>query len=114
MRSQDAPFLLGDLMENEASRETAWNFIREHWPEVKAKVTNFAAAFAVDEAGAFCDISKRDEVQQFFTANPIPSAERSLRQTLETINNCSDLRTQQSTKLASWLQAKGATAGGAQ
>jgi aminopeptidase N len=115
MRSQDAPYLLAELMSNPSSRQMAWDFIREHWPQVVAKVTNFAASVVVDEAGRFCNVAARDQVQQFFGQHPVPSTQRSLQQTLETINNCADLRAQQASKLASWLQTKGAPAvGGAQ
>ena len=42
------------------------------------------------------------------------SAERALKQTLESINNCIDLRQQQQDNLASWLkqQSSGASTGG--
>ncbi len=114
VRSQDAPFLLGRLMRNPAARSQAWNFIREHWPQVEAKLSNYSTGSIVYMASHFCDAGARDQVQEFFTQHPIPSAERALKQTVESINNCIVLRQQQQKNLASWLkqQSAGATAGG--
>jgi hypothetical protein len=53
----------------------------------------------------------RDQVKQFFMEHPVPAAERSLRQALERVNYCIDLRNQQSPALASWLQRNGASSG---
>jgi hypothetical protein len=52
----------------------------------------------------------RDEVQAFFTAHPAPAAERSLKQAVEQINYCVDLKTQQGPQLASWLQQRNLSA----
>ena len=112
VRSQDAPFLLGALMANAHNRETAWNFIREHWPQVEAKLTNFSTGSIINSASQFCDAAKRDEVQQFFAQHAIPGTDRTLKQSLESINLCIDLSQQQKGNLASWLRNKNSSASG--
>jgi aminopeptidase N/puromycin-sensitive aminopeptidase len=52
----------------------------------------------------------RDEVRAFFTSHPAPAAERSLKQSIEQINYCVDMKTQQGPQLASWLQRGNVTA----
>jgi hypothetical protein len=64
--------------------------------------------------GTFCDAAMKDQVQEFFSAHPSAAAERTLRQSMERITNCIDMKTQQSSQLASWLQGRGgSSAGGA-
>ena len=53
----------------------------------------------------------RDQVTEFFTAHKVAAAERTYKQSIERINNCVDLKSQQETQLASWLGQHG-TAGG--
>ena len=46
----------------------------------------------------------RDEVQAFFTEHPAPAAERTLKQSVERMNYCVDMKALQGPQLASWLQ----------
>jgi aminopeptidase N/puromycin-sensitive aminopeptidase len=57
----------------------------------------------VAASGSFCDASKADEVKQFFTTHKVASSDRTLRQTLERIHTCADLRSLQEANLANWL-----------
>ena len=107
VRSQDAPYIIGGLMNNAHNRGQAWDFIRQHWAQVEAKLTNFSTGTVVDGAGNFCDATHQQQVQEFFTQHPIPSAQRTLQQSLEFIGDCVDLKTQQAPNLASWLQREG-------
>ena len=107
MRAQDAPRVIGAVMANPAGRQVAWDFIRRHWPEVDAKLSNYTDASMVSITGVFCDTAKRDEVQQFFTEHKIPAAERELKLTIEQINACTDVRQHQQPLLQSWLQQHG-------
>jgi aminopeptidase N/puromycin-sensitive aminopeptidase len=50
-------------------------------------------------------------VQSFFTAHKVPTAERTLRQSLESIQNCADLKSRQTPQLSAWLQKRGAASG---
>jgi len=104
VRSQDVLFILGSLMNNPAAKKPTWEFVRAHWPELEKKLSNYTTGPIVSMADSFCDTASRDQVQQFFTEHHIPSAERTLKQTLETINECVDLRSQQQNNLASWLK----------
>jgi hypothetical protein len=54
----------------------------------------------------------RDQVANFFAAHKIEGAQRTYRQSIERINNCVDLKSQQEPQLASWLGEHGSSAGG--
>jgi len=104
MRAQDAPQVIGAVMANPAGHQVAWDFVRQHWTEVQAKLSNYSDASVVRSTSAFCDTAMRDEVQQFFAEHKIPAAERELKLALEQINVCIDVRTHQQPLLQSWLQ----------
>jgi aminopeptidase N len=104
MRSQDAPYLIADVMQNPRTAKQAWSFVQEHWETIKKLGGAFAGWSIVQATGSFCDSGMRDEVQAFFTAHPAPAAERSLKQSVERMNYCVDLKAQQHDQLASWLQ----------
>ena len=107
VRSQDAPYLIGRLIGNPDTQDQAWDWIRQHWGQVEAKLTNFSTGVVVDGAGSFCDAGHKQQVQEFFSQHPIPSAQRTLQQSLEFIGDCVDLKQQQGPSLASWLQQQG-------
>jgi aminopeptidase N len=110
MRSQDAPYLIADVMQNPGTAKQGWSFVQEHWGSIENLGGAFAGWAIVRATGSFCDSGIRDEVQAFFTSHPAPAAERTLRQSVEQINYCVDLKTQQGSQLASWLQQRNPSA----
>jgi hypothetical protein len=107
VRSQDSLGLIGNVMGNPDGQKLAWDFVRSHWEEVVKAGGPFASAQLQGNVGVFCDSAMKDQVQEFFSAHPSSAAERTLRQSMERINNCIAMKTQQSGQLASWLQGQG-------
>jgi len=110
MRSQDAPYLISGVMRDPATEKQAWIFVQAHWGSIENLGGAFAGGIIVQGTGSFCDPVMRDEVQAFFTSHPAPAAERSLKQSIEQINYCVDMKTQQGPQLPSWLQRGNVTA----
>jgi aminopeptidase N len=111
VRSQDALGLITNVMGNPAGEKLAWDFIQSHWDAVAKAGGPFASAEVVGATSVFCDAGMRDQVTTFFTAHKVEAAERSYKQSIERINTCVDLKSQQESQLASWLGQHG-TAGG--
>ena len=111
VRSQDALQLVTGVLGNPAGEKLAWDFIRAHWPELEKAGGPFASAQIVGATSVFCDSAMRDQVTDFFAAHKVAAAERTYKQSIERINNCVDLKSQQEPQLASWLGQHG-TAGG--
>lgn len=111
VRSQDALQLVTSVLGNPAGQQLAWDFIRQHWSEMEKAGGPFASAEVVGATSSFCDTALRDQVTEFFNAHKVPAAERTYKQSLERINNCIDLKSQQQPQLASWLGQHG-NAGG--
>ncbi len=112
VRSQDALQLITRVMDNPAGEKLAWDFILAHWDAVQKSGGPFASAEVIGATSSFCDAGMRDQVVQFFAAHKIEAAERTYRQSIEDINNCVDLKSQQEPQLASWLGQRGNFAGG--
>jgi aminopeptidase N len=112
VRSQDAIGIMAAVMANPAGTRLAWDFVREHWTDIEKKLGGYnGAGGLVAVTGSFCDTQLRDEVKDFFSTHPIPDAERTLQQSLETMNSCVDLRSQQGAPLAAWLEHHGSSTG---
>src|SRR5262245_65922212 len=104
VRPQADPQLIAGILGNPANQNSAWQWIKSHWPEVEKKFTMSSGAEIVAATRNFCDAGRRDEVQQFFSEHKVPSAERLLKPTTERINACISYRERQQGNLAEWLE----------
>jgi len=111
VRSQDALQLVTGVLANPAGEKLAWDFIKQHWADLEKAGGPFASAQVVGATSVFCDAGMRDQVTEFFNAHKVEAAERTYKQSIERINNCIDLKSQQEPQLAAWLGQHG-TAGG--
>jgi aminopeptidase N len=111
VRSQDALGVITSVMQNPEGQKQAWDFVLAHWDAVQKAGGPFASGQVIGATSSFCDAHMRDQVVDFFTAHKIEAAERTYRQSIERINNCVDLKSQQEPQLASWLGQHGSSAG---
>jgi len=112
VRSQDALGVVASVMGNPDGQKQAWDFVLAHWDAVQKAGGPFASAQIVGSTSSFCDAHMRDQVAEFYAAHKIEAAERTYRQSIERINNCVDLKSQQEPQLASWLGQHSSSAGG--
>jgi aminopeptidase N len=110
VRGQNVPTLIAGVMENSAGQRLAWDFVRGHWTEVRNAVGDFNTINLVKATGSFCEVGLRDQTREFFANHQVPAAERTLRQSLERIDSCVELKSQQAGPLAAWLEQQGASA----
>ncbi len=104
MRSQDTAVYLAHFLSHPLTHARAWAFVKAQWPTLEPKVTIFGGDTTLTSAlGSFCDAGTRDDINAFFTAHPLPAAARTLKQTIERINNCIGLREKQTPVLTEWL-----------
>jgi len=107
LRSQDTAIYLGQLFGNAVARPRAWSFLKEHWKELEPKVTiSLGDISLVNSLTPFCDRETRDDIKAFFAAHKLPTATRTLDQTLERIDNCIGLREKQTPTLTEWLAVR--------
>jgi aminopeptidase N len=108
IRSQDAPRLISSVMRNPAGHQLGWDFVQTNWPQIKAKSSVWSAASFVGATSSFCNANAAPEVQQFFESAHLPGAQRTLRQSLERISECSQFRQAQEPAVAQFLRGAAA------
>ena len=106
VRNQDSWVLLAIELTRAATRDLAWNWMKAHWAQVQGQLTTASGSNLVSAAGNFCSVEKRDEVQSFFAAHPVEAAERSLKKSVDSINDCVRLRAVQEPNLKAWLDGR--------
>ncbi len=112
VRSQDSLDLISRVMQNPDGQKLAWDFVRSHWEKLQSVGGAYAGAAVAGAVGSFCEGGMRDQVQDFFASHHEPSSERTLKQSVERMNYCIDLKTQQGSQLAAWLQQHSDSSGG--
>jgi len=104
LRSQDTSVYLRGFFQNPAARGRAWAFVRERWTALEPKIMIAGGdTLLVGSLGNFCDAAARDSIAAFFAEHKLPGAVRTLDQTIERINNCIELQTQQTPAVTNWL-----------
>jgi len=111
IRNQDSTEYISGFVRNPYTRAEAWKFVQNHWSDVEKTFTPSSGSELVYSAGSFCDAEAASNVSAFFKVHNVPSSERTLRQAVERINACADLRKIQGTNLQSWLSANSAGTG---
>ena len=107
VRSQDAKLVIANMLGNPDTRELAWTLVRERWTEIQKKTGEFVGnTVIVGALGSFCDAGKADEVEQFFATHKVPDADRTLKQSVETIRSCARFAQAQRSKLQQWLSTE--------
>ena len=105
VRTQDTGTLIAGLLARPASRDAAWAFTQAQWPTLVKKLGTFQGIPTIVSAlGGFCSTPKAAEIKAFFAKSPVPSAERTLQQTVERIENCAAVDARQSAPFARWLE----------
>jgi aminopeptidase N len=112
MRNQDLPGYIGVMFDDPDRQQEAWKFLQKHFGELRRNFTPWGGAGIVRSTGKLCDPGQREEVKRFFAANPVPASGRSLREALERIDMCVELRTLQTKNLESWLDTRASAAHG--
>ena len=106
VRSQDAPLLLGQLL-NSSAQDKTWAALSSQWDTVVGRLGDFQAVpYVVMSLGGFCSAEKGAEIRAFFAAHPVPAAARALQQALERIDACVALDQRQSGPFAAWLNSR--------
>jgi aminopeptidase N len=106
VRNQDAAIQLAISLSEDKTRDLAWNFIQNHWGEVKKEFTPELGSAVVGATSAFCSEQARDDVSQFFSTHKVPAADQALKHAIERINGCIELRNLQEPNLRSWLESQ--------
>ncbi|MSO55508.1 MAG: M1 family peptidase [Acidobacteria bacterium] len=104
VRTQDAPYILGDLMARPWATAVTWDHVKRNWSAIEKSVDPFQGLPAlVRSLQNFCDPASKIDVERFFEAHPVQGTERPLLQALETIDRCVATKNQQAQSLREFL-----------
>jgi aminopeptidase N len=106
IRKQDYPVLFYVLLSRLASRQSTWSYLTAHWNNLAENVTSFGGFGAITGLGSFCSVELREEVKGFFSQHHAPGAERTLHESLESIDNCIAFKHLQQNSVKNWLAAQ--------
>jgi aminopeptidase N len=108
IRTQDTATLIAGLLAQPWSRDFAWSAVKKEWPKLVERLGTFAGIpIIVGATGSFCSTAAASDVDTFFKANPLPSAERGIRLAVERIHSCAALAERQSEPASRWLTTTG-------
>jgi puromycin-sensitive aminopeptidase len=83
VRTQDAPYLLGQAVANPVNGAAAWEFIAAHWPDIEKRFPANSLARMIGGIRSIRTRALADEVAAFLADHPIPQGERQVRQHVE-------------------------------
>ncbi len=86
VRKQDAPILMFSALSNSQNKEVAWKWLRRNWKTIhEIYREERLIVWVVEALSSFSDIKTRKEIEAFFKKNPVPVANRAIKQVLEQI-----------------------------
>lgn len=108
VRNQDL-FILSALVQNPATRDVAWDFLRTHYDAInnKAGVGLGGASVILGAVKPLCDEKSLGELKEFFQQHQNLGTERNQKEAIEGVSSCIALRKQQQPQLSAWLQKTG-------
>ncbi|HZY62221.1 MAG TPA: M1 family metallopeptidase [Edaphobacter sp.] len=104
VRNQDSWRIFSVLLQQRATREQAWKYIQQHWDKVSAQFTTNSGVRVVAATGSFCTVEHRDQVTNFFATHPVDASARTLKKSIDSINDCIQFRSAQEPSLHQWLE----------
>jgi puromycin-sensitive aminopeptidase len=87
VRTQDAPFIIGQVWQNSFGRDLTWQFVKHNWEKIM-KTYGEGGHFLgriLAPLGSHKKISDAKEIEKFFKKNNAPGATRTIEQSLERI-----------------------------
>jgi aminopeptidase N/puromycin-sensitive aminopeptidase len=108
VRNQDAIGLFSIALRSPNTQDDAWRYIEQNWPKVKAQFTTATGGELVSSTSAFCTRQQGEDVKNFFSTHKVAASANALTRSQNSINDCVDLRAEQSGNLQQWLSSSAA------
>jgi len=109
LTGRQATTLVSTLLGSETFGDETWEWVKSNFTQfVNSRVPDVRKGSIPGFAGNFCTLKRRDEAKRFFEYNAkvIPGYERSLAQTLESIELCAALKDAKAEETAKALAAR--------
>ena len=108
VRSQDTILVVTSVAANRHGRDLAWEFVKDNWEELDRRYGRggFAIMRLVAITGGVTSLERAHEVEEFFRTHPVPSAQRTIQQSLERIRLNAKWLELNRQGLAEWFAAR--------
>ena len=108
LTGRQAGTVLNGLLRSDKFGAQTWEWFKVNLPEYVKKVPDVRKGGLPSAGGSFCSLDRRDEVRSFVKQNAalMPGFERSLLQTLESIELCAALKEAKGEELTAALKAR--------
>jgi aminopeptidase N/puromycin-sensitive aminopeptidase len=104
VRNQDAAIQVAiSMFMGGERRDRAWQFVQSNWNRIQGLLTPELGNVLVESTGSFCTEDASKQVQNFFSAHPVASADQGVKHAAERIQGCIELRSNQEPQLKTWL-----------
>ncbi|KAL4217239.1 hypothetical protein ACF0H5_023690 [Mactra antiquata] len=105
VRSQDTVFVVAGVTGTKLGRKLGWEFVKENWKQFHSR---YQGGFLLSRLTKcmtenFVTEEMAKEVEDFFTANPAPAAERSIQQAVENVRLNAMWMQNESSKVSQFL-----------
>ncbi|HEX8803040.1 MAG TPA: ERAP1-like C-terminal domain-containing protein, partial [Acidimicrobiales bacterium] len=105
VRTQDAPYLLGETLANRDNAAAAWAFVSGHWDEVNERFPANSIARLVGGIRSVRERALADDIAAFLADHPVPQGELQVRQHVERMGVTVALAEREAERLAAALTA---------
>lgn len=108
VRSQDSVFVIAGVTGSKLGREMAWSFVKENWKKLHERYEGgfLLSRLVKTTTENFVTEDKAKEVKEFFKANPVEAAERTVEQSIENIRLNASWMEREAAKVSEFLKKK--------
>src|SRR6185437_9442154 len=86
VRTQDAPYLVRNVLMNPKARERAWTFVETNWDRMAAAYPMSGMSRMCEGVTSFATPELEAQVRKFFATHPFKGGEKSVKQYLEQLS----------------------------
>ena len=86
VRTQDAPYLMGDMLGHRVGPALTWNFIERHWDTINERFPDNSIGRMLEGVAGVTDPELSPRIHQFLDAHPVPQAAKQVAQARERLD----------------------------
>jgi puromycin-sensitive aminopeptidase len=83
VRTQDAPYLMGDMLGDRVAAALTWTFIERHWDTITKRFPDNSIGRMLEGVAAVADPELAPRAHRFLEGHPVPQAEKQVAQARE-------------------------------
>jgi len=106
VRLGDVPFVFSGLCSHPAGRDACWDYVAQNWTSFETKLSQ--GGFLITSVlssllSGYSDEKKADDFEQFFREHPCHAADRTIKQSLESVRLKARRLAREKGELEQWL-----------